>query len=169
MIDDRVVRSAFEHAGTARVLVHRLKYEGSRPAANALAASMALRLDRAPAALVPVPRALFRRWRYAVDPAAALARGLAALTGAPVVRALSTPVATAVHAGADRSRRTGHAFGLVILPPPGSIIVDDVVTTGRTIRAAAAAIGPTAESALTATSAPEVTSLLGTNRGGSRT
>ncbi len=48
-----VVKAAFLHAGPARALVHRLKYEGIRPAAELLAAALVERWGPPPDLLVP--------------------------------------------------------------------------------------------------------------------
>ncbi len=76
-----LVRSAFAHRGTARLLVHRLKYGGHGAAAAVLADAMAGCVPEGAGALVPVPRARLRRWRYGVDPAVELARALGRVLG----------------------------------------------------------------------------------------
>ena len=58
-------------AGAA--LVHRLKYEGIRPAAELLAAALVERWGPPPDLLVPIPRAPLRVWRFGVDLALELA------------------------------------------------------------------------------------------------
>ncbi len=83
------MHSAFAHRGTARLLVHRLKYGGHRAAAAVLAEGMAGCVPEGAGALVPVPRARLRHWRYGVDPAVELARALGRLLRLPVVPALA--------------------------------------------------------------------------------
>ena len=76
-----LVGSGFRHDGPARVLVHRLKYQGIRQAAGLLAEGMAPVMDGTVGTLVPVRRVLLRTWKYGIDPGRELASALAALTG----------------------------------------------------------------------------------------
>lgn len=138
------------HDGPARQLVHRLKYEGFVAAASVLAPAMAPLVDGAEA-LVPVPRTHLRRHRYGVDPAMELARAVARLTGIPVVRALHPAVVGQARAGRRRDERSEARFRFVHAPPPGAVLVDDVVTTGGTVRHTGAMLGLAV--AVTATSA----------------
>ncbi len=147
-----VVRPAFRHGGAARRLVHRLKYQACRGAALPLAAAMVARLPAGIGCLVPVPRARLRHWRHGVDPAAELAEALHRLTGLPVARALRAPWWWRPHAGRSRSERGAPAFAAVALPPAVAL-VDDVLTTGATLAAAASALGGTVLGAVTATAA----------------
>ncbi len=147
-----VVRAGLRHDGTARALVHRLKYGGLRGAATILAIAMANCLPSGAAALVPVPRARLRRWRHGIDPARELAVALAARSGLPVVAALQAPWWWPRHAGADRDARPPPRFRSTTRAPPGAVLVDDVVTTGSTLTAAARALPPgTVIGAVTAT------------------
>jgi len=147
------VRSAFVHRGTARLLVHRLKYGGQAAAATLLAAAMAPAVPVGATALVPVPRAWSRRWRYGVDPAVELARALGRVLALPVLPALAPAWWHRRRAGLAGAKRGIPRFRPVRATPAGAVLVDDVVTTGATLRAAAAALGgPCA--AVTATAAP---------------
>lgn len=148
-----VVRSALVHGGPARHLVHRLKYEGIVAAAEALALVMAPLLPTTASCLVPVPRVAWRRIRYGVDPAACLAAALSRRVGIPVVRGLAAPLIGPVHAGRSRSARPAPIFRSRGFVPPEAVIVDDVVTTGVTLTAAAAAARAPGVSALTGTAA----------------
>jgi len=150
--DGVLVRSAFAHEGTARLLVHRLKYGGQHAAAAVLAGAMAGRLPEGARALVPVPRARLRRWRYGVDPAVELARALGRASSLPVVAALAPEWWHRRRAGLAGERRGLPRFRLVRDVPVGAVLVDDVVTTGATLRAAAAALGGP-RAAVTATTA----------------
>jgi len=151
--DGVLVRSAFAHWGTARLLVHRLKY-GAHPAAAAvLAAAMAAALPTGATTLVPVPRALLRRWKYGVDPALELARALGRATGLPVARALAAAWWHPRRAGRADAKRGVPRFRAVAVAPAGAVLIDDVVTTGATLRAAAATLAGV-RLALTATAAP---------------
>jgi predicted amidophosphoribosyltransferase len=148
-----LVHSAFVHQGTARLLVHRLKY-GAHPAVAALlAVPMAAGLPPGAAALVPVPRARLRLWRYGVDPALELARAIGRVSGLPVSRALSPYWWHRRRAGAGGVARGVSRFRARAAVPAGAVLVDDVVTTGSTLAAAAAALGGP-RPAVTATAAP---------------
>lgn len=147
------MRAAYLHRGAARRLVHRLKYEALAAAARPLAEAMA------PAAigatvLIPVPRATARRWRYGVDPALELARAVSRLTGAPVLAGLGPGWWHAARAGPAAKARGLPCFGLRAAVPTGWVLVDDVLTTGATLRAAASAL-PGCGGAIVATRAAD--------------
>lgn len=135
-----VVSAAFAHRGTARRLVHLLKYSALPAAAGPLAIAMAPRVGAA-SAIVPVPRARLRTWRYGIDPALQLAVGMARITGLPVVPALAPGWWHARRAGSGSVTRGTPAFRQVRVVPVGAILVDDVVTTGTTLTAASRALG----------------------------
>ncbi|HSM02117.1 MAG TPA: hypothetical protein VK960_06775 [Acidimicrobiia bacterium] len=146
-----LVRAAFVHEGAARRLVHRLKYEALEAAAGPLARAMAQILPGHAQCLVPVPRVVARRWRYGVDSGVAVTAIVARLTGLPVVHALRPAFWVARRAGQAGGRRGIPRFTLTRHPGEGAILVDDVVTTGTTLCAAARVA--TACHAVTATSA----------------
>lgn len=94
--------------------------------------------------IVPVP---LNRWRHAVrgyNQAAELAGQIGKYLGKPRFDLLRRPRATAPQTGLDRDARrknlTG-AFAVARRPVAGSVLlIDDVVTTGETVRAAASAL-----------------------------
>lgn len=131
--------AGFEHLGSAKTLIHHLKYRGVPVFAEIVADAVAGRLPNAP--LVPVPRALSRRMKYGVDPARVLAFALGRRLGVPVVDALVAPVHTPRRAGGDHSTRVAPFKTRWVLRSP-VIVVDDVLTTGSTVIAAVEAIGP---------------------------
>ena len=156
MVDTTVIaglriESAAAHAGAVRHLVHLLKYRGMETAGEVLAALMADRLPTGAVTLVPVPRAAFRRLRYGVDPARVLAERLSGLTGIPVALCLGAALWWPSHTGSTRSQRHAPSFRVLRPAPEGSVLVDDVLTTGATLVAAAQLAG--CSHAITATRA----------------
>lgn len=133
--------SAAAHKGAAVTLVHRLKYEASPWAEGVLATMVAPVVPAGATALIPVPRVIVRAWRYGIDPAQRLAHRLADHTGIPVVAALRPALWTARRAGPAGRRRGDPRFTLRAPAPPGSVLIDDVVTTGTTLAAAAKVCG----------------------------
>ena len=131
------VASAYVHETVAQRLVHRLKYHGIEAAATVLAAEMARRVPAEATALVPVPRARLRTVKYGIDPAAALARRIGAAIGLPVIEALQPTLWWPAHAGSSRSGRRAPRFVLRKSPPSSGVLIDDVLTTGATLAAAA--------------------------------
>ena len=147
-----IVRSGFVHDGPARVLVHRLKYEAVVSAGRLLAdEGMAHLVPPDATALIPIPRIRWRAIRYGVDPAAQLAARLGALSGLPVVDSLVPALYGRRHAGRVVSQRDAPVFGVTGSAPAGSVLVDDVLTTGITLETAAAALGAPVVAAVTAT------------------
>lgn len=147
----------FCHDGASRQLMHLLKYQGVIQYAQLVAEMLASRLPGSP--LVPIPRALSRRLKYGVDPALLIAREVSARNGQPVIGALSPPIHTRRRAGGDHHRPVA-PFRVREQPRTPVILIDDVVTTGRTILSAVAALGPELVAlAAAANVVPEGTSL----------
>lgn len=145
------VFSGLAHETVARRLVHLLKYQALRPAAQLLAEFMVEAMPADVAALVPVPRATLRRVRYGCDPAVVLARAVGAASGVPVNEALRPHIWWPAHAGQRRSARRVPGFRAIAPLAEGSVLVDDVLTTGATLEAAGEVAG--LQTALTATRA----------------
>src|SRR3954468_2287378 len=130
---------AFE--GPARALVHALKFRGALGVADLMAAQM---VATAPpgllaegVALVPVPTPAVRRRRRGFDHAACLAAAIGARTGLEVVPCLRRAGPAPRQAGARRADRL--AGGRVRVEATGpvprrAVLVDDVHTTGATLR-----------------------------------
>lgn len=143
---------ALHHSATGRLLVHRLKYHGLASAADVLAAVMAPLIAGDADVIVAVPRATARRIAYGVDPAKELARRVATLVGLPVVAALAPRLWWPRHATRDQSQRTSPSFSSRRDVTGHIVLIDDVVTSGATLRGAVAALGAERFSAVTATS-----------------
>lgn len=148
-----VVAAAYLHEGLARALVHRLKYRSDPGPAPLLGVAMAAKLPPWAEALVPVPRARLRRWRYGIDPAVELARAISDSSLLPVVPALAPPLWWPPHAAGSRTERRGPPFRVLSPPPSGAVLVDDVLTSGATLLAACSALGGGVGAALVATTA----------------
>lgn len=142
------VHALGEHAGTLRSLVLAWKNGGmlclAEPFAEALTPAVLAHCPSPGTALVPIPSSLAHRLRRGEDHTTELARALGARTGLPTVRALTLRGGSQSGKG-RRERREARwdrmrlsATGRALPPAAGSrvLLVDDVVTTGSTLRAA---------------------------------
>jgi ComF family protein len=138
------------YEGPARALVRGLKFRGATGLALPLAAQM---VANAPAGLlaggaelVPVPLHPARARRRGFNQAERLAAAVARRTGMPVGDCLRRRgPAGARQVGRGRAERLAGIGGAVELrpdmrAPPVAVLVDDVITTGATLAACAAAL-----------------------------
>ncbi len=134
------------HAGVWRRLVHALKYRSAVRLAPTLAELLALRAARwgwQPQLVVPLPTAASRRARRGYDQAAVLALHLAQALRVPCREALERVRDTPKLAGQGRAARGASLAGAFRSRHVRSLrvlLVDDVLTTGATLRSARATL-----------------------------
>ncbi|HEX2103172.1 MAG TPA: hypothetical protein VHF51_05940, partial [Solirubrobacteraceae bacterium] len=130
--------------GPARAVVHALKFHGALGLSGRMAAQMVATAPAgmlpAGAALVAVPTPRSRRRRRGFDHAARLAAAISERTGLPVSACLRRAGPAPRQAGARRSARLERdrvRVEVVGAVPERVVLVDDVHTTGATLRACA--------------------------------
>jgi len=137
-------RAPFLYRGPVSRAVKGMKFSGWRALAEHLGAAMAEVWDGPPVdALCWVPLSRRRRARRGFDQAEALAREVASRLGLPsralLERVRETP-AQARRPGPARRSALRHAFRATGPAPRDVLLVDDVLTTGATAGACAAAL-----------------------------
>lgn len=126
-----------------RRAVHRLKFAGWRPVAEALGAAMARSCDLHADAITWVPLSRRRKAARGFDQALALARAVAPrldLPLIPLLRRVADPGPQARRGGDERRRAMLDAFAGTRTAPARVLLVDDVLTTGATASSCAAAL-----------------------------
>lgn len=147
-------------------LVRNIKYYGARSLAEYLGRRMARDLTptgifTGVTALVPVPLHWRRRLKRGYNQSALLARGISAITGIPVRPDLLQARRHRSQTGLHGTARAANVSGVYRLNPhrahllknalhlPHIMLIDDVCTTGATLRDAAEALTPAPVSVLT--------------------
>ncbi len=142
-------RAVAIYDGTARDLVHRLKYgdrlDLGRTMARMMASAGRELLEEADL-IIPVPLHGLRLWRRRFNQSALLARAIGRLADTPCdLRALSRVKATRPQVGLTRHQRAENLQGAFRVPKEARgriagrrlLLIDDVCTTGATGNAAA--------------------------------
>jgi ComF family protein len=142
--------SAFRYEAAVRAALQRLKYGASARLAKPLAlaalpAFVRLLAVSGPLPIVPVPVHPDRRRERGYNQAELLARWLGSIAGAPTCDLLRRTRATTKQHRLDRAGRLRNLRGAFRVaegarPPPGVILVDDILTTSATLEACAAVL-----------------------------
>lgn len=137
------VQAATPYQGIAKDLLWRLKSAGAQSAATSMASQMKpLCADLQSAIIVPVVTANSRARTRGYDQARLLARALVKQTRLPYLDCLARH-GQAHQVGASRSERLRQLHGALRVTKPSAvrgahiILIDDVITTGATLEAAA--------------------------------
>jgi predicted amidophosphoribosyltransferase len=130
------VPAIIAYEGAGRELLARLKYRDARQAVGPLADALAARAAGPIDAVTWIPTTDHRRRERGFDQAELLARAVARRLGRPCRRLLRR-VGDDHQTGRTRSERLqGPNLVAVGVPPRNVLLIDDVVTTGATMRAA---------------------------------
>ncbi|HUQ62173.1 MAG TPA: phosphoribosyltransferase family protein [Acidimicrobiales bacterium] len=134
-------RALLDYSGAGRELVARLKYRNARSSLRWLAAAMAMLVDPAAVDVVTwAPTTSARRRARGFDQAQLLARAVARNLNRPCRRLLTRRNGPAQTGRDQDGRRAGPSFGAKRRAPARVLLIDDIVTTGATVGAAARAL-----------------------------
>jgi ComF family protein len=147
----RATTALLRYRGVVRRMLHRMKYAGRAEVGRPLGEALGLRVLAARGApppdllVVPVPLHLLRRLGRGFNQAERIAEGVAAALERPLVPALARRRRTRALHGVRRDERDGIVTGAFrcVAPVAGRpvLLVDDIRTSGATLRAAAEALG----------------------------
>jgi ComF family protein len=137
--------AGFEFTDLVRTILHRGKYGGDRAALGALGLLVASRLDERPLtpdAIVAIPLGMRRRRHRGYNQAEIVAQALADHRRVPLVTGLERTRETPPQTARDEDSRRSNVAGAfrwegMTLASAGIWLVDDVLTTGATVEAAA--------------------------------
>lgn len=146
-------RAACLLGSPARELVHALKYQGWKGVGDFMGGEMARRASpqvREADLLVPVPTSLRNQKRRGYNQAGVIAAALADALDLPLLPCLERPRQTGTQTTLNPAQRRANVSGAFALAEGQEdavvgrrvVLVDDVVTTGATIQAAALALAP---------------------------
>jgi ComF family protein len=140
------IQTAYRYAGAVAAVIQSAKYGDARTALRRCCEEAALRVRVAPSSLlVPIPLGPRRARQRGFNQAGALAAALAGRWGCPVTEGLIRVRNTRPQVGQSRSDREANLVGAFEWVRTGLagrpvVVVDDVCTTGSTIKAAATAL-----------------------------
>jgi len=138
------VHAAYLYEGEARMLIRRLKFESVRAAAVPLAGEMAFLDAGEEELIVPVPTDEARRKKRGFNQSTLLAEHMAKTLGMPVREALSRTQRRAPQRGLNAEERKKNLEGCMLADESVRgkriLLIDDVYTTGATVREAARAL-----------------------------
>jgi ComF family protein len=133
--------AALNYTGTGRELVARLKYRNARAVLPVVASAIADLVDPATVDVVTwAPTSPARRRERGFDQARLLARAVARRLHKPCRALLMRQPGPPQTGRPRRARLAGPQFVVTRRPPDRVLVVDDVVTTGATMLAAARAL-----------------------------
>lgn len=138
----------FDRGGAFQAVHHGLKYAGRARYGEALGALAGQAFGtRLHGTLVPIPLHRARLFERGYNQSTMIAQGLAAVTGQPVATDwLVRPAYTTTQTRLGRTRRAANVRTAFAVPPQAPVagkpvvLIDDVLTTGATLRAAAATL-----------------------------